>query len=222
MMECDGIFTLQPDDLPWAVDLSAIAAGMETLFEAGWPPTCILAYDEPWIMGAQLAPLLRQVLGNTDVTFDWLAFRAPPGRPGFPPHRDMNLGNEKGLPAMNSDYIEGNGFRDDGTPQYATCWVALVDVPATSSCLMCVPRRFDPGYLNTSHENPLKDKDGLCSVRPLPLSSGGAAVFSHRLYHWSRGGDVVEASGRPARNRLALSITAHDHKYIKHCLPLSV
>merc|ERR1712224_1148902 len=104
---------------------------------------------------------------------------------------------------MNSRESEGTGFRPDGTPQYATCWVALVDVPQTSSCLMCIPRRFDNFYLVPGQDSPLENNEALCNVRPLPLSQGGAAIFSHRLYHWSRSGDLVDAHGQPAGNRLA-------------------
>ena len=138
-----------------------------------------------------------------------MAFRVPPGQPGFPPHRDKGLG------------LSGeSGLRADGTARYNTCWIALVDVPHTSSCLMCVPRGHDPGYLASSDaHNPVASAEALCHVQPLPLAAGAATVFSPRLFHWSRGGNVHTADGAPAPARFALAITAIDESYDARYLP---
>ena len=207
-MRDHGYFALQPEELPWSVDLGALARGIELLHAAGWPPAFIMAYDEAWLVAAQMAPLLERLTGNP-LSFDWMAFRVPPGQPGFPPHRDKPLG------------LSGeSGLRADGTARYNTCWIALVDVPHTSSCLMCVPRGHDSGYLASSEfHNPVASTDALCHVQPLPLDRGGAAVFSHRLFHWSRGGNTHTADGALAPARFALAITSIDESYDVRYLP---
>jgi len=85
---------------------------------------------------------------------------------------------------------------------------------------MCVPRGHDSGYLASSEShNPVASTDALCHVQPLPLDKGGAAVFSHRLFHWSRGGNTHTADGAPAPARFALAITSIDESYDVRYLP---
>ena len=79
-MRNHGYFALQPGELPWSVDLGALARGIELLHAAGWPPAFIMAYDEAWLVAAQMAPLLERLTGNP-LSFDWMAFRVPPGQP---------------------------------------------------------------------------------------------------------------------------------------------
>lgn len=37
-------------------------------------------------------------------------------------------------------------FRPDGTPKYATCWLALGPAHCDNSCLYVIPKYLDPGY----------------------------------------------------------------------------
>lgn len=40
-----------------------------------------------------------------------------------------------------------SSFRPDGTPKYATCWLALSAAHCDNSCLYIIPKYLDPGYL---------------------------------------------------------------------------
>lgn len=220
----EGVFNLASADLPWSVSLGAVVRGIEALHAAGWPPAFILAYEEPWRMALQLSPLLQCVTGNP-LSYDWLAFRVPSGVPGYPPHRDKALS-----PGARTE--RELGFRADGTPLYTTCWIALVDVPAASSCLMSVPKPHDPGYLRPGGLHPpiasasngpqgaadyAPEEQG--KMRPLPLGAGACACFSHRLFHWSKQAEA----GQPTRYAFALSGSdlGYDLRYLpQHLLPL--
>lgn len=39
-----------------------------------------------------------------------------------------------------------SSFRSDGTPKYATCWLALSAAHTDNSCLYMIPKEIDPGY----------------------------------------------------------------------------
>ena len=39
-----------------------------------------------------------------------------------------------------------SSFRSDGTPKYATCWLALSAAHCDNSCLYVIPKYMDPGY----------------------------------------------------------------------------
>jgi hypothetical protein len=79
-------------------------------------------------------------------------------------------------------------FGSDG--RYTTCWVALADANSSNSCLMVVPRAFDPGYLDGDRgRNPLSTifatPSAFQAIRPLPCDAGGMIAFTHRLMHVS-------------------------------------
>lgn len=78
--------------LPWAVSMDDIAESMALLTEAGWPPSFLLMYDEPWVIAAQLKHILLHTLGNRMV-FDFAMFREPHLR-----MRACAVGPDKGLP----------------------------------------------------------------------------------------------------------------------------
>ena len=64
----DGYFTIDAGpELPWAVDLGAMARAVRILGEAGWPPSFLLVYDEPWVMAHQMRQLLLLTTGNQQV-----------------------------------------------------------------------------------------------------------------------------------------------------------
>jgi len=211
-MKRDGVFALPTADLPWQVDLAKLAWSVEELRRAGWPPSFIWVYDEPWIMLAQLAPLLRDVLGSQPC-FDVAASRVPPGEAGIAFHRERPLAGLKTAGITGEDV----GFRADGTPAFASIWVPLVDVPQTGSCLMCVPRANDAGY--TESGNLHWNADMLQHVRCLSMGAGGAGVMSHRLFHWSRKGDAVQADGTTAPPCVALSFAVAEDAFESPRLP---
>ena len=124
----DGFFTLHPKELPWAPSLRAMRIGVRRLLRRGWPASMLLIFDEAWAMAHQLSTIMRAVSGNVN-SLDTLAWSITPsiGQAGFAPHRDRQPADVKG------------SFRADGTPKYATCWVALSEASVDSSCLYIVP-----------------------------------------------------------------------------------
>jgi ectoine hydroxylase-related dioxygenase (phytanoyl-CoA dioxygenase family) len=56
------------------------------------------------------------------------------GEAGFAPHRDRQPDS---APAS---------FRADGSPKYASCWLAVTDATPETGCLYVIPRAQDPGY----------------------------------------------------------------------------
>lgn len=216
-MKRDGVFVLPPAGLSWAGNMAAIAEGIERLHAAGWPPSFIWLYDEAWIMLSQIAPLLRQVCGM-DTCFDLFAYRVAPGEPWMPPRRLRPYTIER-------RELFQSTLRDDGRPMHATCWIPVTEASQTSSCLMCIPRSLDAGYAKAGNTAPLLGLQELDKVRPLAMPIGGACVLSHRLYHWGKIGDAVDADGERARPQLALSIAIADKvlelpRLSRHVLPL--
>jgi len=195
----DGYFTVPPAEFSWVVDLQLVARGITTLVGLGLPAMCILAYDEPWAMAAQLEHLVHVTTGGCKFVFDWAAFCVRAGtetqgaaEAGWKPHRDRM-----------SDLSATHGFRVNGSPKYVTFWTALTDATLESSCLMCVPRRFDPGYTaGDSRASPLdvvfNSAQQFQYIRPLPISAGGVIAFSHRLLHWGSAADPRAPAPRVA------------------------
>lgn len=215
-MKCDGCFTWSPEDL-WAADLSALARGVEELCTAGLPSSFIWVYDEAWMMLAQLAPILHQVL-DLGTNFDLGAVRVPAGETWLPPRRDRPF-------VIDRRHLIFNSFREDGTPLYSTCWIPLLDVPQTSSCLMCVPKHLDHGYTKTTETSPIAGLHQLDKVRPLSMDAGGACVFSHRCYHWGKIADSMGADGSRQQPRFFMTIAVADKVFElsrlpRHVLPL--
>eukprot|EP00928_Gymnodinium_smaydae_P038305 TRINITY_DN26450_c0_g1_i1.p1 TRINITY_DN26450_c0_g1~~TRINITY_DN26450_c0_g1_i1.p1 ORF type:complete len:1190 (-),score=160.04 TRINITY_DN26450_c0_g1_i1:349-3891(-) len=205
----DGVCNLSSDHLPWAVELRSLAEAVEKLHAAGWPPSFLWVYDEPWILMSQIATLLKDVMG-ADLCLDVSVQRFLPGAPGFAPRRDRPL----------SGYKSGDrsvGVRSDGTTAFTTCWIPLVDVPSTSSCLMCVPRTHDSGYMET--ENLHWGPEMLHNIRPLSMNAGNALMLSHRLLHWGKTGDSVNPDGSAASPCAFLTFAVADDAFEKVRMP---
>lgn len=73
---------------------------------------------------------------------DWFFFHVDPSiscsgalKAGWAPHRDR--GQDEAA----------QQFRVDGTPRYNTTWIPLTNATPSNSCLMCVPKPYDEGYL---------------------------------------------------------------------------
>jgi len=158
----------------------------------------LLIFDEAWAMAHQLSTIMRAVSGNVN-SLDTLAWSITPsiGQAGFAPHRDRQPADVKG------------SFRADGTPKYATCWVALSEASVDSSCLYIVPRGVDKGYDEgddhaADAEDPLittlRSDAAVQAVRACPLKPGGCVIFSHRVMHWG-------SSGRSDCQRARVSIS---------------
>lgn len=132
----EGFFTLLPSEL--CADrgmLRSLRAGASKLKARGWPATMLLLYDEMWLLLAHVSRLMKAVTGCSP-SFDTLAWHVDPaeGEGGFAPHRDRQPADVPG------------SFRPDGSPKYATLWLALSPATPSNSCLHVIPRQHDPGY----------------------------------------------------------------------------
>ena len=92
-------------------------------------------------------------------------------------------------------------FRGDGTPKYATAWVALTDASPDNSCLYFIPRGADPGYTagddcaavaslggGDALRACLPTAEAMQRIRAVPAAAGSAVLFSHRTFHWGSAG----------------------------------
>ena len=204
----EGLFTLHPTELPWASSLKAMRIGVRRLVKRGWPASLLLMYDEAWAMAHQLSEIMRAVSGNAN-SLDTLAWSVTPslGQSGFAPHRDRQPAD---VPAS---------FRADGSPKYATAWVALSEASPDNSCMHIVPRTVDPGYHagddpSPEAEDPLialmRNDAAVQSIRCCPLKPGGVVVFSHRSMHWgSKGRSTCD------RPRVSISFGCSDPSFEK-------
>lgn len=191
------------------ITLAALASAAAILEAAGWPATFLLAFDEVWVALAQLEPVLQKSSGGCLCNFDLLCWHVKPGMAGFSPHRDRQ---PMDVPSS---------FRPDGSPKYATCWVALGGAnTAQNSILYVIPRGIDPGYAlgdDSSGDgggggsggsgdggkgsgeggDPLatclrSDKANYQHIRALPTEAGGACLFSHRTIHWGSSSEPLD------------------------------
>lgn len=217
----DGVISIEGGRLPWAVDLAGVARGIMTLVDRGFPPILIMAYDEPWVMSAQMEQLSGAVTGGNTVAFDWSAFcvraaksaaqdsaegRSVVTPTGWPPHRDRG---------SNKSAI--NGFREDGTPRYITLWVPMTDATPQSSCLMMFPRRRDPGYRRGDRGGSeisyiFRRPEDLQYIRAFPVAAGGILAFNHRIFHWGSAAD-----SRAPAPRVSIAFTATDPSFEPPC-----
>ena len=209
----DGFFTLNPHELVTSPrDVSALCAGAERLNAHGWPATMLLMYDEAWSLARRVDALMRAVSGCA-LAYDTLAWRVDPGegQSGFAPHRDRQPAD---VPCS---------FQSDGTPRYATCWIALSEATVDNSCLYIVPRAHDPGYDAGDDHSPdaldpllatLRSDAAVQAIRACPLPPGGCLVFSHRIMHW--GSQGRPSAGAPPRVSISFgcSDSAFEEPYL--------
>ena len=92
-------------------------------------------------------------------------------------------------------------FRGDGTPKYATAWVALTDASPDNSCLYFIPKDADPGYSagddcaavaslggGDALRACLPTPEAMQRIRAVPAAAGSAVLFGHRTFHWGSAG----------------------------------
>jgi ectoine hydroxylase-related dioxygenase (phytanoyl-CoA dioxygenase family) len=161
----------------------ALGAAVARLVEQGLPATFVYLFDEPWIIGTQLAAAVSRMLGRSYVlAADGYAWHVPVGTGrGWEPHRDER-------------YV-----LDRRAPERVNVWLAITDATAERACVHAVPLDEDPGY-----PSDLRRKDPpLTAVRALPVAAGTALAWNANLLHW--GG---ACSSRACGARSSISFTA--------------
>ena len=212
-MTRDGYFNLPPSTTAWSAEgLHSLARAVIRLEELGWPASFLLMYDEAWALVHQLKEVIFLATGNT-LLYDFSVFhvsghhdrsgiepaahlRGSVSNPigavsGWPPHRDRG-----------SD-ASAERFREDGSPEYCTAWIALTSASPTNSCLYVVPKAHDGGYHGgDGGRNPLSrifsTAGAFQNIRALPCDAGEVIVFSHRLLHWGSAADALAREDKGA------------------------
>ena len=204
----EGYTTMPTVDASLAGSLARAAVKLR---EHGWPASFVIMYDEAFELARHVDKRMLALTGRNANNGDMLAWYIDPNNDesGFSPHRDRQ-----------PDDPAASFFKDDCDgierllPAYSTAWVALTDATPENSCLYVVPAQFDPGYFSGDLDtiDPLHrcfpDKTGYQNIRALPVPSGEAVFFSHRILHWgSRGRKGYETP------RIALSVACADDTF---------
>jgi len=209
-VESDGYIRLDPEVLPWAVDMGIMAKAVLKLLEAGWDPLWLLVFDETWVLQQQISKILELVFGNANI-FDFYAWYVDPRdtQAGWSPHRDRG----------ESDPL--TSFRADGTPKMNTIWIPLTDATPDNSCLYVLPATWDPRYRDVV-EGPAASvsifgtSESFQHIRCVPAKAGSAVCFTHRLLHWGSRGKTTAANPR-----IALSYAASTDDFEEPYFPRS-
>ncbi len=194
----EGYTTMMTSDTALASRLARCALRLR---QCGWPASFMIMYDEVFALSHCVDRHMIALTGRNSNNGDMLAWFIDPNNDeaGFSPHRDRQPEN----PAA-SFFTDSNGAK---MPCYSTAWVALTNATPENSCLYVVPAQHDPGYYDGDLDtvDPLQrcipDKTGWQNIRAVPVQSGDAVFFSHRILHWgSRGRKGFETP------RIALSV----------------
>jgi hypothetical protein len=210
-IEEEGYIHLEPEQLPWAIDIGQLATAVVTLRQAGWDPLWLLLFDATWILHLQVTEIVKLVFGNMGI-FDFYAWYidSRKKRAGWAPHRDRGDGDPK------------DAFRQDGTAKVNTIWIPLTDASADNSCLYVLPACEDCRYRNSvTDTNPIffEPKMFQC-IRCLPARAGSAVMFTSRLLHWGSKGKTSAVAPRIA---ISFAASTDDHElpyFSRDLLPL--
>ncbi|CAE8581629.1 unnamed protein product [Polarella glacialis] len=107
-------------------------------------------------------------------------------------------------------------FHADGTPKYATVWIALSEATPLNSCIYCLPKGSDRLYFGpddrADYESPQLHA-GVQEIRALPAKPGDVYAWSHRLLHWGS-----SSTSRASCPRVALSFSVASPQFEKPIL----
>jgi hypothetical protein len=63
----EGFTTIRAARAAWPVDVQAVHQGVLSLVQHGWPPTCILMFDEAWDLLCAVSHLMFRGMANMAV-----------------------------------------------------------------------------------------------------------------------------------------------------------
>lgn len=192
---------------------SRLSRGILALKEAGHTASCILAYDEVWLLQAMIGDLIGRISGNTHAINDWYVFnvQVTEGGKGWPPHRDRPMGD--------TDAVTASLRTGDGSAKYTTVWIPLTDATPETSCLYCVPRPLDPGYVvgdppaTSPCDSAIAAAADYQKILALPVPKGSLVAFTHRLLHWGSAPLAPVPGAPPPPARMALSLAFADPSF---------
>ncbi len=150
-----------------------IAEAIERLVASGLPPLFVYAFEELWRVADALQTTTSALMGARYVVIeDFWAFRVPPGKTGWAPHRGVNV------------------MLDRHAPEYLNAWIAISDVEVDRACMHFVSLDDDPGYV-------ARDLAKLDTSRGVaaPVSAGDLLLWNANTLHW--GGASSELAAGP-------------------------
>lgn len=204
----------------WAADAGRLdaltksfGAAIDHLDAAGLSAVFLLAFDEVWEVVDSLRAVLQPLFGH-GLTFDFYVFNVKPGGTGWAMHRER-----AGADARVAFGSSGDAADDGrGMPMYNTVWLALTDASPMSSCMYALPAHADEFYSSEGASSSGDDGGvsrpddnepieaivarGHTHVTALPVTSGTALVWSHRLIHWGS----AHGGSQDARKTLAFAL----------------
>lgn len=129
------------------VDFGSIAAGMEALKRAGWPPVFVFMFDEVWRVCEGLFDVIAPLIQDDELVLEasvygW-ALDKPTMTSGEPGEK---VGGNFGVPHRDNSY--GSSHTADGLPSILGIWIPCVDVTTENGCMYVVPRERDPLFDN--------------------------------------------------------------------------
>ena len=69
---------IQLKNVPFSVDLSLVARGIQRLIHFGWDPLFIAVFNEPWVLSKELSEAIKEITGGNELNLDFLAWSIDP------------------------------------------------------------------------------------------------------------------------------------------------
>ena len=163
-----------------ATGTAALLDAVEKLHTASLPLVALYAFDATWAMGVALAEAIGEVLGaRYDLLADFWAFRVPPGRAGWAPHRGVNE------------------VLDRAQPELLNVWLALSDAAVDQACMHFVSLDDDPAYLRGDLNDIVPS-----TTFAAPVAAATALFWNANVLHW--GGPCLTSAAAP---RISVTFT---------------
>jgi hypothetical protein len=180
--------------------VEGLAAAMDSLKCAGWPPVFVYMYDQAWQLISQLWSVMEGFLGADCVLEpSFFAWSVGPLKP-----ESGNVGSNFGLPhrdypASEALYAAGEGPEGvvGGTqqPKLLSVWVPLNDATLDNGCMYAVPREFDANFDKSDDQAHMRSagevRPGVYKIRfplhgarPLPAPAGSVLCWNGNTIHW--------------------------------------
>lgn len=219
-MDRSGFETISASQFQWdkfGVDFGKIAATMEQLVDAGWPPVFIFIFDEPWKVCCRLFDCMGQLIDDDELLLEhsmyaWALHRPELSDPSSAAKVEK-VGTNFGTPHRDITYNNCHN-PDDGKPDILSVWIPVVDVSTENGCMYVIPRERDPQFsldVSKKDQDPFSHRFQYEAVLPLaPIDAGSALVWHPNLIHW--GSSCRATSQLPPRKSIAMAFRVRDSR----------
>ena len=219
-MDRSGFETISASQFEWnkfGVDFRKIAATMEQLVTAGWPPVFIFMFDEPWKVCCRLFDCMGQLIEDDELLLEHSMYAWALHRPELNPDpaatKVEKVGTNFGTPHRDITYSNCHS-PVDGKPEILSIWIPVVDISTENGCMYVVPRERDPQFsldVSKKDQDPFSHKFQYDAITPLaPIDAGSALIWHPNLRHW---GSSCRATSRlPPRKSIAMAFRVRDSR----------